>query len=551
MQSNSMRHIFLVGISLVLVLFLPIMSQGSTDLANKQYRLAKARYQTLLDNRGQGNERADWQAVLQIFQKISRNHPKHEKAAAGLFMAGKVAHSSYARFKNPLDLGEAIISFKDLVTLHPFHPLSDDALYLLASIYLAEKGKPDLAALTLARIVAVYPKGDMAPRAIQKLKKIKGVAPPILKRTARKISKNRLATVRPVRYWTTTGYTRVVIETSTPVRYEDSFIKENAAQARQLIVDLVGSRIPAAQQMDVDDGLLKRIKSQQKNSDTARIMLSTQTEADYKIFNLEDPYRVVIDIFEKINEIKIDSNKIFTGTPPSLAQQLGLGIKRIILDPGHGGRDPGAVGLYGLKEKNITLKVAKATAVILKKQGGFEVVLTRNNDSFLALEERTALANTKGGDLFISIHVNASPKSKTMGIETYFLDLARTEDAMRVAALENATSTKELSDLQDLLLDLMQNAKMEESARLAEKVQESMAHGLGRQFPEVKNLGVKRAPFIVLIGARMPAVLLEIGFLSNPAEAERLKTDTYLDMVATQVAEGVSRYAQELSLAEK
>lgn len=546
-----MKNSILIVLSLVFAFLFPMASLGATDKVSKQYRLAKGRYNTLLEIRGQGGERAQWQAVLRVFQNISQEHPKHDKAAASLYLAGMVSHASHARFQNPLDLGEAIISLKDLATLYPQHPLADDALFFLSNIYLTDKGKPDLASRTLAKVIAVYPQGDMASRAIEKLKRIKGKSPLVLESTAKKVAKNRLAKVRPVRFWTTTGYTRVVIETTAPVRYQDSIVKQGGSNTRKLAVDLVGSKVSEEQQVDVGDGLLQMITSQQKSLDTTRILLSTLAEVDYNIFNLDDPYRVVIDIAEKVDEIKVDSTKVFGNEAPSLAQQLGLGIRRIVLDPGHGGRDPGAIGFYGLKEKNITLKVAKAAADYLKKQGEFDVVLTRDKDRFLALEERTAIANTKGADLFVSIHVNASPKQKTKGIETYFLDLARTEDAMRVAALENATSTRELSDLQDLLLDLMQSAKMEESSLLAKKVQHSMATGVAEKFTQVENLGVKRAPFVVLIGARMPAILIEVGFLTNPIEAGRLKSDTYLNTLAIQVGEGITRYAKELSLAEK
>jgi N-acetylmuramoyl-L-alanine amidase len=277
--------------------------------------------------------------------------------------------------------------------------------------------------------------------------------------------------------------------------------------------------------------------------------LDTEPVADYKIFTLSDPVRVVIDVVGQNGTVSVDRQKVFEGGPPSLAQQLGLGIRRIVLDAGHGGRDPGAVGLYGIKEKEVALTVAKAIAGHLQEKGGFETILTRDNDRFLALEERTAIANTRNGDLFVSIHVNASPRPAAQGIETYFLDLAQDEDAMRIAALENATSTRNLSELQDILLDLVQSSKVKESASLAGAIQTSMTRGLGQRYNDVEDLGVKRAPFIVLVGARMPAVLTEIAFLSNHQEARRLQSSEYLDAVAARIAAGIVQYAEDLALA--
>ncbi|MHB1015556.1 MAG: N-acetylmuramoyl-L-alanine amidase family protein, partial [Desulfurivibrionaceae bacterium] len=234
---------------------------------------------------------------------------------------------------------------------------------------------------------------------------------------------------------------------------------------------------------------------------------------------------------------------------PTLARQLGLGIKRIVIDPGHGGKDPGTCSPSGLKEKDIVLDVALKVAKILREKLGCEVILTRDRDVFVPLEERTAIANAKEADLFLSIHVNAAPSHDAHGIETYVLDLASNKDAMRLAAMENATSAKQISDLQSILLDLMQNSKINESLKLAGLVQEKMVSGLNQKFSDVSNLGVKKAPFVVLIGAQMPSILTEIAFLSNPEEEKRLKNEAYLTDVATQISGGVAQYVESMSLA--
>jgi N-acetylmuramoyl-L-alanine amidase len=227
-----------------------------------------------------------------------------------------------------------------------------------------------------------------------------------------------------------------------------------------------------------------------------------------------------------------------------------LGIRRIVLDPGHGGKDSGAIGVGGLKEKDIVLAVAKQVAARLRERLDCEVIMTRDSDVFIPLEERTAIANTREGDLFISIHANAAPTSNVRGIETYILDLARNKSAMQVAARENATSDSQISNLQTILLDLIQNSKKNESIKLAEYVQESMVSGLKMQkYQDVRDLGVKQAPFVVLVGAQMPAILTEIAFISNPHEAAWLKSKEYQNLMADQIVSGVSGYINDLNLA--
>ena len=226
----------------------------------------------------------------------------------------------------------------------------------------------------------------------------------------------------------------------------------------------------------------------------------------------------------------------------SLAQQLGLGVRHIVIDPGHGGKDPGAMA-FGLKEKDVVLKLARKVAGHLKDKHGYEVSLTRDRDIFIPLEERTAIANTKKADLFLSLHLNAHKSRQAGGVETYFLNLASDADAMRVAALENATSARSLSDLQDILQDLLKNTKIDESSQLARFIHRSLARGLKRSY-KIKNLGVKQAPFYVLIGAEMPAVLIEASFITNPTEAKLLQQDAYLDKIAAEIANGLNAYVQ-------
>lgn len=434
------------------------------------------------------------------------------------------------------------------------------------------------------------------------------------------------ADVLPVQYWSSDNYSRVVIKSSEPVSYQANLFDQQSGVPRRLFIDFKKSYIPPQYRLPVaiEDGLLKRIHTSQLDATTVRVYLDTQSIADYKVFNLKEPFRVVVDVRggrgraalrvpkKKVapritTDIKplvaqqskeqekpaikaeaeaepaksetvpvpetivrsilppapatksekiilprkrktapgaAESKKSPAGENLTLAQQLGLGVHRIVIDPGHGGKDPGAVG-FGLKEKNIVLNVAKKIRKILEEKKGYEVLLTRDGDVSLSLEERTAIANTKEADLFLSIHVNAHPAEDVRGVETFYLNLATHTEAMRVAALENATSTHNMSEMQDILAELMQNEKINESSQLAESVQLNVVKGLKEHQFYVKDLGVKQAPFYVLIGAEMPAILAEISFITNKKEAKLMKNERYLNVIAEKIVAGVLSYAEK------
>jgi N-acetylmuramoyl-L-alanine amidase len=376
------------------------------------------------------------------------------------------------------------------------------------------------------------------------------------------------------------------------VTYKEILLEETENAPRRLYIDFNKSYIEPQYRapVPIEDGLLKRIRTGQNSQDTVRVVLDIESIGSYKIYSLPDPFRVVIDVrgekhtkqtskpIDTPNIAQIEKNplkessaqssnnivvlrdnkkiavnikpsstptKTATGPetkPLSLAQQLGLGVKKIVLDPGHGGKDPGAMA-FGLKEKDLVLDVAKKLAPILRKELGCEVVLTRKDDTFISLEERTAIANTNNADLFISLHINAHTSAKIRGLETYYLNLTTNADAMRVAARENATSTHQMSELQDILSDIMKNSKIDESSRLAQMVHNSIlreADKLG--FTNIKNLGVKQAPFYVLIGAQMPAILIELAFISNEKDLANLKNSEFLDMLTKEIVDGIRAY---------
>jgi N-acetylmuramoyl-L-alanine amidase len=229
----------------------------------------------------------------------------------------------------------------------------------------------------------------------------------------------------------------------------------------------------------------------------------------------------------------------------SIARQLGLGVSRIVIDPGHGGHDPGAKG-QGQTEADLVLDIALRLEKQLAAIPGVEVVLTRRTDEFIPLQERTAIANRENADLFLSIHANASGNRQAHGVETYFLNIATNQNAEAVAARENAASGHTMGELQGFIKTIMTNNKIDESRDLATQVQRSMVEKLRPANKNLRDLGVKQAPFVVLIGAGMPSVLAEISFLTNSQEAKLLKTPAYRQRIADALFSAVRKYQTSL-----
>jgi len=274
---------------------------------------------------------------------------------------------------------------------------------------------------------------------------------------------------------------------------------------------------------------------------------------EYRTFLLPDPYRLVVDIQGRENggQSPAPGKRPESVSLPPDKKPVIAGLRKIVLDPGHGGKDSGAVGVNRLAEKDIVLSVARKLAEKLRRELGVEVVLTRNDDTFIALEDRTAIANAERADLFISLHVNASPNAETRGLETYYLNNTDDEAALRLAARENATSRKNVSDLQFMMSDLTQNLKLEDSISLAHRLQGTLVSQMNQRYGEVRDLGVKKALFYVLVGARMPSVLVELFFVTNRSDARALAKEAYLDGIANALLAGIKKYSESAQVAKK
>jgi N-acetylmuramoyl-L-alanine amidase len=288
--------------------------------------------------------------------------------------------------------------------------------------------------------------------------------------------------------------------------------------------------------MSVSNGMIKSVRAAQFDGSTVRVVLDLEDGTNFKVFERTDPDRIVVDVN--------GGQKTASATePPAFLK------KRIVIDPGHGGHDTGAIGPDGLYEKDVVLDIALKLKKILSKDPNYEVFLTRDSDVFIPLPERTKIANREHADLFVSIHANASTSREARGVETYFLNWTNDEETMKVAARENQITMKQMrqirkpDDVLDVMLgDLARDNKRDESMALANYIQDRLVTGIDRDNPHVVNLGVKWALFYVLFGARMPSVLVEVSFISNPHEERLLSKSQYREDVARSVAAGINTY---------
>ena len=357
--------------------------------------------------------------------------------------------------------------------------------------------------------------------------------------------------VTGVRFLTSGTSTRVMMDLSQPVRYETHRLPGDPSKnlPPRIYVDIFGARLAmnAQEALSIDDGRLRQVRVAQFNQDTVRVVLDMTSLQNHNAFLLPEPYRLVVDIQGEINgdmAAPVERNKPVGALAAKKKETPNIAVRKIVLDPGHGGRDPGAIGVGGLAEKDIVLSIAKKLAKKLQKDTDIQVVLTRKDDTFIPLEDRTAMANAEGADLFVSLHMNASPNGDARGLETYYLDKTTDEAAIRLAARENATSRKNVSDLQFILSDMTQNMKLEDSITLAYRLHGSLVAGMTKRMSDVRDLGVKKALFYVLVGARMPSVLVEMFFITHKSEGRAMSQESYQDAMVEALYEGIQKYAQ-------
>jgi N-acetylmuramoyl-L-alanine amidase len=502
----------------------------------------------------------DFRVVINRYWSFIRRYPSSGFSDNALWQAANLSADAFQRFHQDRDKFRAVQLFQWLRDQYPHSPLQTKASARVEQ----------LETMAAAAVTTASPALVGAPAA----------------------TSTADSTIRAVHREVLPDVVRVTVELDREV----PFYQERIEGPARLFFDLKGTRTVASlvdATFRYDSDIIRHIRLGRHPNSTTRVVLDLENVARYSVFTLYNPYRIVIDA-ERVSSTRnastfalptqtasvdkpapiapaapiapIAPTAPITSTAPStapviagkplppsanssgkfsVARQLGLGVSRIVIDAGHGGHDPGA-SAFGISESELVLDVSLRLEKLLLQQPGIEVVLTRRTDDYVALDERTDIANRESADLFLSIHANASSNGAARGVETYFLNFALNPQAEAVAARENAASGKTMNSLPSIIKAITLNSKLNESRDFAASIQRALVRGMRGGNKTLKDLGVKQAPFMVLIGAAMPSVLAEISFVTNSQEARLLKLPGYRQRIAESLLAGILRYQQSL-----
>lgn len=543
----------------------PLSAEGQLQ----RYRAAKDRMAALRNDNVRSCQRQPWEELRDEFLTLqkARNHPVISPASA--FRAASCQEELAGCSHLPREFRRAVELYLAVPDAYPKSALADDALYRAARIQAENLGNRSAAAALLDRQTREYPGGDMKekavalrnglfPSAVASLQK-NPPAPRAASLPARGVTGESLPEVQTLS-WDSPGKNSVeiVLELSGPATYGARLVKGKQNAPDKIMIEIDGASVvkDVRRGVTVRGSLLQAVRVRDSRKGPS-LQFEFRDVRRYDIRSLRDPFRIVLSVAAGNTPLpRRTEGPAYAGSEvmprpalvragrANLVSQLGLSVGRVVIDAGHGGRDPGTQH-NNLTERTITLDVAMTLGRLLA-DNGLEVVYTRTRDATLSLSSRTEKANAARGDIFVSIHVNASPSSSANGFETYFLDMTSNPQAAHVAALENARSDRRIGDLQDILADVMLSARQEESRRLAGDIQRLSIFRLKKRGFTVKNNGTRSAPFHVLLGANMPAVLVELGYCTNPSEARLLLQAKYRLALAEGIAEGILAYKNRL-----
>jgi len=536
--------------------------------ARDRYFLAENCYKKLI--RANSNHKEEWYACISKFMDAYKYDPEGRWAAAALFRAGRLNLGCYNRFKQFRYLNEAEDYFHRIINRFPESDYIAKTNQIINEIKnLKKEARSSRKADPEKKIEKQIEKMPSPQKKIQPQQQPQQPQQPQHRKQQpqqpqqpqQQIDEKdptilpKDAVIQDITWETRPAHTRITVRTNRRIEYSQYLRKKENKTPECLFVDFEQARISktVSRHVSIRDNLVDDLKIMPYESNQIRVALALKKYHHYKIYSLKKPQRVIIDVWAQTliqnNGPKNKQNNSLNASSlknAAIAKQLALGVRRIVIDAGHGGKDGGAVGYFkGVYEKDVVLAIAKRLAQKIRQHMKCEVILTRNDDQFLALEERSKIANQNNADLFISIHTNAHPNHSVYGLETYYLNLTSDDDAIRVAALENEVSGRKMNDLDTILHDLMQNARINESSRLAGHVQNAIYQHLKKYYRFIKDNGVKQAPFYVLMGAEMPAILIEVGFISNQRDCRRLTNPAFQSHLCNSIVEGIKCYIEE------
>ncbi|MEK6698711.1 MAG: N-acetylmuramoyl-L-alanine amidase [Nitrospirota bacterium] len=572
---------------IILLLFTAESYPSNNSEAGRKYSIACERLADLKKSSKKKKYRSYWMDCIHTFELVEKQYPKSPSAADACFQRSGAYFDLYQFNKYSKDLNEAVRSSEKCQAAYPKHEKAPEALSRIIDLNLDYRKDRIAAGRTFEKLEELYPGSTWTGRARTRLglvsrkrKQEQELRKPQETVIASPESSKETGVVKSIRHWSGGAYTRLVIDQDKPINFQAHELKD----PDRLVFDLRNARIDASlnkEPLPVNDGILKQVRASQFTPDTVRVVLDLASLKSYAAFPLHDPERLVIDITGEAGGPPVQTAQSGQEAPKaetpaqeqpptqkpegggssgeklSLSEQMGLKIKKIAIDAGHGGHDPGAIGKYGLKEKDVTLDIARRLSKLVREKLKCEVVMTRDRDIFVDLDKRPFVARSNKADLFISIHVNANRRRSARGIETYIQGIhASDRDAMATAARENAMTTRRLSEIDSelkrmlvdrMLADLSNQNKDDVSVHFANVVQKSLVTTLKPVNRYAVDLDVKRALFYVLINTEMPSILAEVGFISNPDEEKLLRKDSYRQSIAEALFQGIKKYVDTLN----
>jgi N-acetylmuramoyl-L-alanine amidase len=504
---------------------------GKSPSSEDLYYLAQKSYYKFKGSPDKQQFRHHWEKVIQQFSKVVDRHPKSPQAYKAVFTMARLYQGLNGVSKNSKDLDQALRYYKKVSRDFSKGTLTDDALFESAEIYLNKKDFSSAAGI-LKTIFEKYPSGDQAKKARLEYQKLASTSP-VLKKTP---------VIQPVN--------KKPVVLSKKKKPEPKIVKQTVSQVSKKLTVLTKEK--KTEPVVVKQVLATPPKSLKQKKIISKPHLASQEKKAVKPDSQKK--RVVASKSKPSTQAPVEkvyfkkSKKGKKGhlyTPSSGRDKKSAPL--IVVDAGHGGKDQGAKSAGGIHEKNVNLTISRHVKTILVNRFKYRVVMTRKDDTFIPLKERSEIANNRNADLFVSIHANAAKRKSAHGIETYFLGTTNNDRALETAARENGELVHSVKDdqVQEILASLITTTKINDSSRLAGTVQENLFRSTRKKFRALKNLGVKEGPFYVLHGADMPSILVEVGFLTNRKESRMLSKPDYLYRLASSIAEGIHKYLQD------
>ncbi|MBT3876315.1 MAG: hypothetical protein HOF68_09740 [Nitrospina sp.] len=545
--AKNLKNVALVAI--LATLCFPIASAwaGKSYSSGDLYYLAQKSYYQLKGSPDKQKFRHHWENTIRSFSKVVENYPQSPQAYKAVFTIAHLYEGLSGVSKNSKDLDRALHYYKKVSNDFSPGTLTDDALFESAKIYRAKK---DFSSATgiLKKIFEQYPNGDQAKKARLQYKKLASLSP--VHKTKKQIVATPSISRKPVVLKKEKRRDPVVVKQAKlkpPVDEKPAVLKKKK-RSEPAVVKQAKLKPPVEKKPAV-------LRKKKRSEPAAVKQAKLKPRVEKKPVVLKKKKR------SKPAAVKQAKLKSPVEKRPVKRTILGKGKKGylyapssgrgrgplIVVDAGHGGKDQGAKSASGTHEKDVNLTISRHVKTILVNRFKYRVVMTRKNDKFIPLKERSEIANNRNADLFVSIHANAAKRKSAHGIETYFLGTSNNDRALATAARENGELVHSVKDdqVQEILASLITTTKINDSSRLAGTVQENLFQSSRKKFRGLKNLGVKEGPFYVLHGADMPSILVEVGFLTNQKEARMLTKPDYLYRLASSIAEGIHKYLQD------